>query len=316
MTETPSAQPSRGPILLCAGTDAAAAAHLAEAAAALLEHRAVVVLATWQPPPVLGGIDAVMDAFYDTHDDLRDAARQAAMQATHAAGDVLDAHGMHVTRQVCPEDYSPWHMALDLADEIDASVIVAGTGQGPGQRLGKQARALAHRSRRPLLLLPPDASLPGDQDPAIFATDGSAPAARAVQVAAALLRPRPALVASAWQPVTYAVGVAMLAVPDEVARRGADRIDEEARLRAAGQASEGAAALTVAGWHGETAAVEARHHVASSIVATAADRDAAVVVTGTRGRSRIAAALLGSTAEGVLRGAGRPVLLVPPEAGT
>ena len=68
MTETPSTRPSRGPILLCAGTDAAAAAHLAEAAAALLEHRAVV-LATWQPPPVLGGIDAVLDAFHDTHDD-------------------------------------------------------------------------------------------------------------------------------------------------------------------------------------------------------------------------------------------------------
>jgi nucleotide-binding universal stress UspA family protein len=313
MTETPSsAHPSRGPILLCAGTDAAAAAHLAEAAAALLEHRAAVVLATWQPPPVLGGIDAVLDAFYDTHDDLRDAARHVAMEAAQAAGDVLDTHGIHVTRQICPEDYSPWHMALDLADEIDAGVIVAGTSQGPGQRLGKQARALAHRSRRPLLLLPTDGSMPEDEAPAIFATDGSAPATRAIQIAAALLRPRPALVASAWQPVSYAVGLAMLAVPDEVARQGADRVDEEARLRAAGQAGEGAGALTAAGWNGETTAIEARHNVASSIVAGAAEHDAAVIVTGTRGRSRIAATLLGSTAEGILRGAGRPVLLVPP----
>lgn len=316
MTETPSARPSRGPILLCAGTDAAAAAHLAEAAAALLEHRAVVVLATWQAPPVMGGYDAVMDALYDAHEELRDAARHAAIEAAQAAADVLEAHDIHVTRQVCPEDDSPWRMILELADEIDAGVIVAGTTERTGHRLGGQARALAHRSRRPVLLLPTGGDVPHD-GPAIFATDGSGRATRAIQIATALLRPRPALVASAWQPVTYAVGVAMIAVPDEVARRGADRIDEEARLRAAGQASEGAAALTVAGWHGETTAVEARHHVASSIVATAADHDAAIVVTGTRGRSRIAATLLGSTAEGILRGAGRPVLLVPPapEAG-
>lgn len=313
MTETsPSAQPSGGPILLCAGTDAAEAAHLAEAAGALLEHRAAVVLSTWQPPPVPGGVDAVLDAFYDTHDDLRGAARHVATDAARAAGDVLDAHGIDVTRHVCPEDYSLWHMALDLADEIDAGVIVAGTSQGAGQRLGKQARALAHRSRRPLLLLPTDGGVPGDAAPAIFATDGSAPATHAIQTATALLRPRPALMASAWQPVSYAVGLAMIAIPDEVARQGADRVDEQARLRAAGQAGEGAGALTVAGWHSETTAIEARHHVASSIAATAAEHDAAVIVTGTRGRSRIIATLLGSTAEGILRDAGRPVLLVPP----
>jgi nucleotide-binding universal stress UspA family protein len=312
MTVTPSAHPSRGPILLCAGTDAVAAAHLAEAAAALLEPRAVVVMATWRPPPVLGGIDAVMDAFYDTHDDLRDAARQTAMQATGAAGEILEARGMHVTREVRPEDYAPWRMALDLADEIDAGVIVAGTSQGPGQRLGQQARALAHRSQRPLLLLPTDGSVPGDARPAVFATDGSPPATHAIEVATTLLRPRPALVASAWQPLSYAVGLAVLAVPDAVARQGADRIDDEARLRAAGQTGGGALALTVAGWQGETTAIEARHDVGSSIAATAAEHDAAVIVTGTRGRSPLAAALLGSTAEAILRAAGRPVLLVAP----
>lgn len=316
MTETPSAQPPRGPILLCAGTDPAAAAHLAEAAAALLGQRAAVVLATWQAPPVMGGYDAVMDALYDAHEELRDAARHAAMEAAQAAGDVLDAHDMHVTRQVCPEDYSPWRMIIELADEIDAGVIVAGTSERAGHRLGRQARALAHRSRRPLLLLPAGGAVPGD-GPAIFATDGSAPATRAVQIAPGLLRPRPALVASAWQPVGYAVGLAKLAVPDEVARQGAARIDEGARLHAAGQAGEAAGALATAGWPGEATAIEARHSVAAAIVAAAGEHDAAVIVTGTRGRSRMTATLLGSTAEGILRSAGRPVLLVPPvpEAG-
>ena len=43
----------------------------------------------------------------------------------------------------------------------------------------------------------------------------------------------------------------------------------------------------------------------------AAEVDAAMIVTGTRGRSRTVAAVLGSTAEGILRHAHRPVLVVP-----
>jgi nucleotide-binding universal stress UspA family protein len=104
----------------------------------------------------------------------------------------------------------------------------------------------------------------------------------------------------------------MLAVPDEIARTGAERMDEDARLRAAGQAAEGAAALAEAGWPSETTALQCVHHVAAAIVAEADDRDAAVIVTGTRGRARLTAALLGSTAEGIVRSAARPVLLVPP----
>jgi nucleotide-binding universal stress UspA family protein len=48
------------------------------------------------------------------------------------------------------------------------------------------------------------------------------------------------------------------------------------------------------------------------MIGYAGDHDAAVIVTGTRGRAPITAALLGSTAEALLRHAGRPVLLVPP----
>lgn len=75
MTETPTAQPSDGPILLCAGADADAAAHLAEAAAALLEHRPAVVLATWQSPALvldgMIGLSTVLDALDGGDEDLR-----------------------------------------------------------------------------------------------------------------------------------------------------------------------------------------------------------------------------------------------------
>jgi nucleotide-binding universal stress UspA family protein len=317
MTTTPSADPPRGPILLCAGTDAAAAARLAETAAALLDHRPAVVLATWQPPPMMSGLDAAMDALYDIHADLREAARRTAAQTAHAAADVLETHGIHVTRQVCPEETAPWRMILDVAEQIDAAAIVAGTVEDtahPPGFIGRQARALAHRTRRPLLLLRPDVAAPADDAPALLATDGSAPATHAITTAATLLRPRPATVASAWRPVSYAVGVAMIAIPDDVARDGATRLDEAARTRAAGQAHEACELLADAGWAARSETLEADRNVAATILAAADEHDAAVIVTGTRGRSRIAAALLGSTAESVLRHAGRPVLLVPPAA--
>ena len=315
MIDTTSAEPPRGPVLLCAGTDAATAVRLAEAAAALLDQRAAVVLATWQPPPVMGGLDAAMDALYHAHGDLRDAARRAAAQTAHAAAEVLDEHGMHVTRQVCQQEYSPWRTILDFAEEIDAAAIIAGTVEDtahPPGFIGRQARALAHRTRRPLLLLRPDLAVPADDAPALLATDGSTPAARAMTTAAALLRPRPAIVASAWRPVGHTVGVAMVALPDDVARKGAARLDEEARVRSAGHALAGSELLADAGWLARTATLEASRNVPAAILAAADEHDAAVIVTGTRGRSRMAAALLGSTAEGVLRYAGRPVLLVPP----
>jgi nucleotide-binding universal stress UspA family protein len=284
----------------------------------LLGNRPAIVLATWAPPSVTG-FESVMDALYDAHEDLRAAARQAATQTARAASDALEAHGVHVTRQLCPpEEQSPWQEILDVAETFDAGVIVAGTTQDTSARagaLGRQARALAHRARRPLLLVPADAVPAGDEEPALFAYDGSPDAGHALSAATELLRQRPAVVASVWHTATYVVGVAMLAVPDEVVRKGAAGIDEAARLRAAGEAGKACAVLTAAGWSCETAAVETSRNVTSAIVGTADERDAAIVVTGTRGRSPVAATLLGSSAEGVVRHAGRPVLLVPPRGG-
>jgi len=318
MTDDLLAEPHRGPILLCAGTDPAAAARLAEAAVSLLTDRVAVVLATWAPPPVMGGYDAVMDALYDTHAELRTAAHHAATETADAACAVLDAHGLDVTRRVCPDEQSPWRVILDIAEATDAGVIVAGASEGsdphPGS-LGREARALAHRTHRPLLLVPAGSTPVAELAPAIFAYDGSAPAGHAVGAAARLLRPRPAIVACAWQTASYAVGVAMLAVPDEVARKGAEGLDEASRREAEAHAGDGAAQLATAGWSScESVALETGRNAATAIVATADEHDAAIVVTGTRGRSRIAAALLGSTAEAVVRHAGRPVLLVPPAA--
>jgi nucleotide-binding universal stress UspA family protein len=316
MTDERPPGPHDRPILLCAGTEPAAAAGLAEAAAALLAERRAVVLATWSAPPVPSAVDAAMDALYDIHADLRRAARGAAEQAAAAACEALDAHGVEATTRVYPDDGSPWRSILERADELDAAVIVAGIAERPSPHpgsLGRQARALAHRSHRPLLLLPADAAPARTDAPAVLAYDGSGPADGALRAAQDLLRPRPASLATAWQSASYVHGLALLAVPPAVALKGADELDDETRRRAQAVATNGAQQLGAAGWQCETAVPEARN-VAHAIIGAADARDAAIVVTGTRGRSRVAAALLGSTAEGILRHASRPVLLVPPAA--
>lgn len=304
-----------GPILLCAGTDPAAAARLAELTGALLAERPVVVLTSWDRPALGNGVDAVMDALHDAHAELRTAARRAAAHTARAACEVLDTRGLDVTRRVRPDERAPWRVIIDVADELDAAVIVAGAHDGSAGRpggIGSEVRALAHRTRRPLLVLPPDARPADAGATALFAYDGSAPAEHALRSAARLLAPRPAVVACVWQSAAYAVGVAMLAIPDEMARKGAAGIDEASRREAETHARHGAALLAEAGWSCDTAAPETARSVAGALILAAEDHDAEVVVTGTRGRSRVAAALLGSSAEAILRHAGRPVLLVPP----
>jgi nucleotide-binding universal stress UspA family protein len=230
------------------------------------------------------------------------------MWTTTDAPDLYRAHTV--------DDGSPWRAILERADELDAAVIVAGIAERPSPHpgsLGRQARALAHRSHRPLLLLPADAAPARPDAPAVFAYDGSGPADDALRAAQDLLRPRPASLATVWQSASYVHGLALLAVPAAAAYTGADELDDETRRRAQAVATNGAKQLGAAGWQYETAVPEARS-VAHAIIGAADARDAAIVVTGTRGRSRVAAALLGSTAEGVLRHASRPVLLVPPAA--
>jgi nucleotide-binding universal stress UspA family protein len=264
----------------------------------------------------MGALDTVLGALYDADLEVRAAARDAAAEAAAAAIEVLDAAGIAVTRRLSPEEMPPWHVALEVADEVGAAVVVAGTNESvdaPPGSLGREARALAHRGSLPLLLVPPAADPPAGAAPAVFAFDGSSPASHALDVAGMLLTPRPAVVATAWETASYAVGVALLAVPAGVAQHGAQSLDAASCSAAAATAGEGATSLAAAGWTSDPLAVEARRNPATAIIGLAAERDAALIVTGTRGRARLSAALLGSTAEALIRHAGRPVLLVAPQ---
>jgi nucleotide-binding universal stress UspA family protein len=140
--------------------------------------------------------------------------------------------------------------------------------------------------------------------------DGSDAAKTAIASAGTLLAPAPALVATAWQPAavalaSYTWGPAVLPEGDEIDRKAA----ESARQTAA----EGSDLARKAGFEAEAVAVETVGPLWQGIVDAAAERDAAVIVAGTRGLRGLKSVVLGSVSSGIVHHARRPVLVVPPQ---
>jgi nucleotide-binding universal stress UspA family protein len=146
--------------------------------------------------------------------------------------------------------------------------------------------------------------------PILVAYDGSDHARAAVERAASLLRARPTVVVCVWAPIVYTASSATLGAPGGVLMAGAQGLDEVARERAQQLADEGAELARQAGLDADARAVQAAGAAWHGIVRVADELDAALIVTGMRGRSAMAAAFLGSTAQGVLHHAHRPVLVV------
>ena len=146
--------------------------------------------------------------------------------------------------------------------------------------------------------------------PILVAYDGSDHARAAVERAASLLPARPTVVVCVWAPIVYTASSATLGAPGGVLMAGAQGLDEVARERAQQLADEGAELARQAGLDAVARAVQAAGAAWHGIVRVADELDAALIVTGTRGRSAMAAAFLGSTAQGVLHHAHRPVLVV------
>lgn len=146
--------------------------------------------------------------------------------------------------------------------------------------------------------------------PVLIAYDGSAHARAAVEHAGSLLRPGPAVVTCVWTSMLYSAPAATLGAPASVALAGAEKLDAAARERAERLAAEGAELARRAGLEADSRAIEDERSAWHGIVRCAGELDAAVIVTGTRGRSAVTAAVLGSNAQGLLHHAHRPVLVV------
>jgi nucleotide-binding universal stress UspA family protein len=149
--------------------------------------------------------------------------------------------------------------------------------------------------------------------PTLIAFDGSAAARHAVAAAATLLRPRPTLVLTVWEP---ALAHAAVAPPLDVSMTSAVdpsvvlSADEALRGHAERVANDGAELARSLGLQAEPLAMADVGDIAQTIVEVAREHNAATIVVGSRGLSGLRARLEGSTSKGVVRHAPCPVVVV------
>ena len=141
----------------------------------------------------------------------------------------------------------------------------------------------------------------------VIAYDGSGESRRAIDVAARLLGPRPAVVVFVG-PMPDDEGEAVLVGDLDMGDYESLAIDEEAARE---PAVEGAKLARNAGFAAESTSVLATP-AWMGIVNTADQVNAPVIVVGSRGLNRLREDLEGSTSHDLAKHAGRPVLIVPP----
>jgi nucleotide-binding universal stress UspA family protein len=175
------------------------------------------------------------------------------------------------------------------AGEVHADLVLVGSrGLGGAQAvLGSVADMVVRHCDRPVVVVPHPMltteceALP--EGPVLVGWDGSAGAETAYAAARRLFAKRDLVLVSVNEGTTAEP-------PADQSQAGARDV-----LR-----------LTVDRGHGFHA-----HAVSDALVASARDRDAAVLVIGSRGRSAARELLLGSVAMGVLHHSHRPVMVVP-----
>jgi nucleotide-binding universal stress UspA family protein len=136
-------------------------------AGAIMRTREAVVLVVWTPAAEMWPLAPVGDAvgrvsgLYDEWDNI---AVELAKRDADAGCAIAGKAGLRARPLVAAG--KPAETILRIADEEDVEVIVLGAGGrgGIGSLLGSVSARVAHRASRPVLIIPPDASSPGDHD--------------------------------------------------------------------------------------------------------------------------------------------------------
>lgn len=147
----------------------------------------------------------------------------------------------------------------------------------------------------------------------LIAHDGSPGADAAADEAARLFPGARSHVATVWSAIPTVAG-ARAALPDDVIRTAVENLDATARQAAADTAAQGVHRTRAAGLDAEAAVEPADSSVWATLVRLADEREVAAVVIGSRGRSGLRAALLGSVSNAVVHHSARPVVVVQPPA--
>lgn len=149
------------------------------------------------------------------------------------------------------------------------------------------------------------------EQPVLIAYDGSEGAGAAVEAAGRLFPGRRAIVLTVWHSAATAAPASLVAIPVGVAASAYEQLDREAEQRAATIAAEGVAHASAAGLEATAVPELCRGQVWATIVDAAEREGAEAVVVGSRGRSPVQSALLGSVANAVVHHSARPVVVAP-----
>jgi nucleotide-binding universal stress UspA family protein len=193
-------------------------------------------------------------------------------------------------------------------------VIVVGSRRRGGVQsalLGSVSSGLLRHSHRPLLVVPPVEG-DGAPGPLIIGYDGSSESRLAVSQAARLLSAREAIVETVWVAYMPVAGAGTAGAPVGVVIRAAEQVDREIALRARRTAEEGTRLAVAAGLEARPGPIQAVGTVWRTLIHSAREHRAPAVVVGSRGRSAMGAALLGSVSTGLVHHAPVPILIVPP----
>jgi nucleotide-binding universal stress UspA family protein len=151
------------PVLICYDGSTSAQRALSVAASSL-DGAPMVLLNIWNPPQRV-----MADSFGVSESDHGPSLQELEALSCRRAAEILaegeaeaQLRGLAVTTRQEPNRSSIWKTILDVADELDSTLIVAGTHGHTAVEsglLGSVSNALVHHAHRPVLLVPtPDAA--------------------------------------------------------------------------------------------------------------------------------------------------------------
>jgi nucleotide-binding universal stress UspA family protein len=144
--------------------------------------------------------------------------------------------------------------------------------------------------------------------PLLICYDGSRDAKHAIEQAGRLLGGKHALVVTVWEPAARRGAFGMWGAPATMA--DFVELDRAAAERSLRVANQGVGIAQNEGLRAEPLAVEATGPVWKAILDIADHRDAAMIVTGSRGLAGVRSMLLGSVSSAVVNHSERPTLII------
>ena len=240
-------------------------------------------------------------------------ARESGLEVANQGVAAAEKAGLALEPAAMPSGISPWPPILSAADEIDADVIVCGSrGRGGVARslLGSTSSSVLSHSTLPVLVVP---KTPADLNgPVLIAYDGSADARAAIAGAGRLVSGRRAVIVNVWSsPIRHTLtGRALGGAPMKELRAFVTDYDGMFAEAAESEVAEGVALAREAGFDVSGETLESGGSAWHAIADAAERHGAALIVAGSRGRSRVASTLLGSVSAGLVHNAETPTLVI------